>query len=77
MMTDNAASNVVKFPSHDDTVETLIAEALKADLDEAVLIGWQKDGGFYLSGSSMRADAALAILKIAERMIIDSLMDQT
>lgn len=70
-------SNILKFPVQGDTVDRLLDEARAAGLEEAIVIGWKTEGGFYLSGSSMRADAALAALKIAEVMIMDALMEET
>lgn len=70
-------AQIIAFPSDDDSVPKLIEAASEANLDEVIIVGWRVDGGFYLSGSSVRADAALAALKIAERKIIDSLLEAT
>lgn len=71
------SAQIIAFPSDYDSVPKLIEAAAEANLDEAIIVGWRAEGGFYLSGSSTRADAALAALKIAERMIIDSLLEAT
>jgi hypothetical protein len=47
-------TNVIKFngkPPTDLPPERILNEAVNADLWEAVVIGWRKDGSFYFASS--------------------------
>lgn len=47
--------NVVQFPgatTMDVPVQKVLEEAIKADLEDVVVMGWTKDGQEFFSGSS-------------------------
>lgn len=49
-----------------------ILESAKGELNEVVIIGWDKKDNFWLSGSKSRCDSILWLLKKCEQALMDS-----
>lgn len=72
--------NVVRFTGLtrlDTPVESVIQEAAEAELVEVVVIGFDKDGGFYLTSSKADGGAVMWLLAMAQRLRLDMAIDQT
>jgi hypothetical protein len=69
------SDNVIDLPvvtSLDIPVERILNGAIEANLDTAIVIGWQEDGEFYFAGSSGDAAQTLLLLELAKRELLDN-----
>lgn len=67
-------ADIIKFDgqtTHDISAENVVQSASEADLEHAVVIGWEKNGAFYLSSSYGDMAHTLWLLEQAKRALFD------
>jgi len=55
----------------DIPVEAILEEAIKVDLEEVVVIGWEKDGEMYFSSSKADGGDVLWLMEKAKKMLLE------
>jgi hypothetical protein len=70
-MADDTTTKVVSFPgvTRLDMPANRIREAIPEDLDEIVVIGFDKAGEFYFAANKADGAAALWLLELAKRRL--------
>jgi lipid-binding SYLF domain-containing protein len=71
-------SNVVELDvatSLDVPVERILRKAADADLDSAVVIGYDQDGGFYFGCSVADGAETLWLLELAKKRLLEMVDD--
>lgn len=74
---DAHLANVVEFPGTTtlDLDPDKVLDGAKGQLSDAVVIGYDKDGKFWMSSSKAGLGDLLLLVKIAERAILDQTED--
>ena len=70
---DALGENVVFFPGASDqrfTPDLLLRGALKADLEDVVILGWDEDGDLFFSGSLTSKGDILWLLENARMALL-------
>lgn len=71
-------TNVVQFPGHTtqpDLAEKILGAAIDARLDKCIVIGRERDGGFWFSGNFSDSYEILYLLELAKKELLSMLSD--
>lgn len=73
-MTDETDDNVIPFPGVTRLpipAERVIEAALKAGIEDVLILGWLPDGGLYFASSMPDEPSALWLLEIGRNELIN------
>ncbi len=70
-MTDKVI-NLPVITKLDLPVDRILEEAIKAELSEVVLMGYDKDGGYYFASSKADGGDVLWLLEYTKRRLFES-----
>ena len=69
-MSDDKIIPFTGLTSQDIPADRVLKEAGKAGLSEAVVIGWDEEGGLYFAGSRASGPSVLGLLEVAKKALL-------
>lgn len=68
--------SVKKLLGNEVSADAILAEAL-GELEDVLVIGWDKDGGQWISGNVDRGDELIWLLETCKATIMEQYVEQT